>query len=335
MTASNVSGRRVLVATDGDGGDVFKAVAVDNLENEPPPTSVIQVCQNWLCNPTNALIAVIWVGAFLTFYPLWTCAASSLENSALRSSLESRHFRDSSYATLSVSLVFATDVLIDHLSNAFSKHAYRRYTKHKEIVVDSETLMFTVGAVVVPMIALLPTNNGLPLALIYVCASQAQLVLLCGFVGIMCCRYYTADFSVRMTVMFIALFCGSSVIRPYAINASYGVLTPFRNALYWIHVPGMFIYLYCSLRWVYTNLLVPWRRQRGGQVSAHFSLNKYAECFSMTYALSAIVCTLFIAANSGSQVDFYETSPIALLQYNVPVMFFQAIILLIRSQFSK
>ena len=261
-----------------------------------------------------------------------------METSVLRRSLDSRQFRESSFATLSVTLVFSMDVLIDHLTNAYSKHAYWRYTKHKDIVVDSETMLFIAGTVVVPILALLPTSPeaSLPLALIYTCASQAQLILLSGFVGVMCCRYFTSDFPFHWTFLFIAVFGGSSVIRPYAINVSGGPITLFRNVCYYMHAPGIMIYLLCAIRWLYNYRLVLWRRSRGNVGnSVHTQLNKYAELFPMTYALSAIVCITFIFINSGTQTDFYYITPASLLAYNVPVLFFQACLILLRSQFSK
>lgn len=234
-----------------------------------------------------------------------------MESSVLRGSLGARGFRESSFATLALAAVFTADYAIDHVSGQLNQHAYRRYTKHKEIVVDSETLLFIAGTVVVPLIALLPTSPeaGLPLALIYTCTSQAQLILLGGFVGIMCTRYYRAHFPLLAVAFGIACFSGASMLMPSAINIAAGPVTPFRNVLFYLHYPGGLVFLLCALRWMYRDIvvahvapcvrrLVTLRLRLGGHydvskyVTAHDLRKQHAEgtqYFPMSYALSAIL----------------------------------------------
>ena len=108
--------------------------------------------------------------AILTFFPC-IVGTSNLEDSILRQTLSSTEFRESSAATIALTLTYLLDFIIDFISEKVSRTAYRRYTRHKDVVIDSENLVFIVGVLIGACVVLLPPKTP-KLALFFTCANQ-------------------------------------------------------------------------------------------------------------------------------------------------------------------
>ena len=214
---------------------------------------IVNKCGNVLGNPHHQLGAIVLLAVF-TFFPVFCNIPSSMENSVLRKSLGSTSFQNSNFAMLTLTLVYFADFFIDFVAEKYSQNAYRRYTKHKDVMIDSETLVYIAGTIVVPIVTL-PSADHPRLALIYTCANQASFILLGGFVSIMCCRYFRKYFPVWVINFGIVLMCGPCMLTPWAINMTEDV-TVFRNLLYYCKFLGGGVYILYSFRWIYYEFIL-------------------------------------------------------------------------------
>ena len=324
--------------------------------NEPPPDDDNNVEMKTTCNHImnkigNVLgnhhyqLGTVVILAILTFFPIFANTPSSMENSILRDSLFHDEFRITSFIILSLSMVFFADFLIDFLSEQYSRNAYRRYSKHKDVMVDSEILVYVVGTILVPIVTL-PDIDNPRLALLYTCASQSSLILLSGFVSIMCSRYFRKYFPAWVINFGIVLLGGASMFTPWIINQSADITTA-RIITYYFKFIGGGVFVLYSLRWIYfefvMRLILPFLKHH-----YYYIINTSAEAkrkehqkdslyFPIMYAMSALVSIFFIAFSGGAQINtnFYNISPTNLLWFGIPVLGFQVCMLLVKSQFSK
>jgi hypothetical protein len=229
--------------------------------------------------------------------------------------------------------VFFADFLIDFLSEQYSHNAYRRYSKHKDVMVDSEILVYVVGTILVPLVTLPDIDNS-RLALIYTCASQSSLILLSGFVSIMCSRYFRKYFPAWVIVWGIVFLGGACMFTPWIINQS-------------TEYVGGGVFVFYSLRWIYfefiMRLILPFLKHHYYYIITTSAEAKRKEhqkdslYFPIMYAMSALVSIFFIAFSGGAQLNtnFYNITPTNLLWFGIPVLGFQVCMLLVKSQFSK
>ena len=275
-------------------------------------------------------LGVVVVLAILTFFPVFCGIPSSMENSILRDSLQHDEFRITGFIILSLSLVFFADFLIDYLSEKYSRNAYRRYSKHKDVMVDSEILVYVFGTIIAPIVTLPDINNS-RVALIYTCASQSSLILLSGFVSIMCSRYFRKYFPAWVVNFGILLLGGSAMFTPWFVNMSVDI-TATRNILYYLKFIGGGVFVLYSLRWIYfeffMRLMIPFLKHH-----YYYIINTSAEAkrkehqkdslyFPIMYAMSALVSIFFIAISGGAQLtaSFYDITPNNLLWFGIPVL---------------
>ena len=275
-------------------------------------------------------LSVVVLLAILSFFPVFACIPSSMENSILRDSLQRDEFRVTSFIILSLSLVFFADFLIDYLSEQYSRNAYRRYSRHKDVMVDSEILVYVFGTIIVPIVTL-PDNDNPRVALIYTCASQASLILLSGFVSIMCSRYFRKYFPAWVINFGILLMGGSCMFSPWIINMSVDITTS-RIILYYLKFVGGGVFVLYSLRWIYfeffMRLMIPFLKHHYYYIintsdeAKRKEHQKDSMYFPIMYAMSALVSIFFIALSGGAQLNtnFYDITPTELLWFGIPVL---------------
>ena len=284
-------------------------------------------CSNALSNPHHQLIAIV-ILSILCFFPIFAGMPSNMENSLLRDSLDSTSFANSNYATLALGVVYFLDFFIDYVTEKFTQHAYRRYTKHKDVMMDSETLVYIAGCIIVPIVNL-PSVDYPRRALLYTCTNEASLILLSGFVSIMCCRYFRKYFPVWVINFGIVLMCGSAMMTPYAVNAAEEVTT-LRNLVYYGKFLGGGVFILYSLRWIYYEFIIrtmvpvikhSYAFVMDSEAAKRKQHGKDSMYFPIMYAMSAITSILFIAfVEASTGVSFYDITANGLLWIDLPVV---------------
>lgn len=287
----------------------------------------VKNCRVALSNPHNQLMSIV-ILAILCFFPIFTGMSSNMENSILRKSLDSISFENTNYATLALGGVYFVDFFIDYVTEKFTQHAYRRYTKHKDVVLDSETLVYIAGCIIVPLVNL-PSVDFPRRALLYVCTNAASLILLSGFVSIMCCRFFRKYFPVWVINFGIVFMCISTMLTPYAVNMTEEVTT-LRNLVYFGKFLGGGMYILYSLRWIYyefiVRLMVPVIKHSyafviDSEAAKRKQHSKDSMYFPIVYVMSAITSILFIAfVEASTGVSYYDITANGLLWIDLPVL---------------
>ena len=291
-------------------------------------SSVVERIGIVLGNPHHQLGTIVLLAIF-TYFPVFAGIPSNMENSVLRSSLESNSFQCSGYAMLSLSIVFFADFFIDYVSEKYSRNAYRRYSKHKDVMIDSEILVYIAGTTIVPLVSL-PAAGHPRMTLIYMCTNQASLILLSGYVSIMCCRYFRKYFPVWVINWGILLMCGSTMLTPWLVNMTTEVNTV-RDVAYACKFLGGGVFVLYSFRWIYYDfilrMMLPFIKHsysiviNNSDAAKRKQHTKDSMYFPIIYAMSAIICLLFIAlVDAGIDSNFYNTTATALLWLDLPVL---------------
>ena len=137
------------------------------------------------------MVLVLGLACFL---PLFGNVEDVAESSTLRSSIPSDSFRNSSYVMIPLSFIYILDFVIDCLSSdGVKQHKSKAY-----LLNGLEILVFEVGILIVPVISYLPASTP-ALALIYICASRCQTILMTGFIMHTCHRHYPTFFPAVIT----------------------------------------------------------------------------------------------------------------------------------------
>jgi signal transduction histidine kinase len=304
-------------------------------------------------------LGIIALGALLCYYPIIFGVSSNMENSTVRESLMSNSFRESSFAILSLCLVFALDFLADHLSTIFAKNSFRASMIDEEqpkIIVDSEKVVCFFGVLVVPLLALLPASTS-NIALLYMCSYHSQQILIGGFVVVMCGRYYKPYFPTWCIASSLSCFIISSLVDIWAMNA-YQEVTAARTIPYYLELISTGPVLICMLIWIVfefvMRLALPWLREtlsatvtRRGSVTIGTERSpdalevlrrKHKEdimFFPALYTLAAVFCMFYFAVAYAEIWDLYEIRPEDLMGLNVPVLILQIVVLVFSAQFAK
>jgi signal transduction histidine kinase len=306
----------------------------------------------------RAQISFILISAFFCFFPIYSGIPSSMEVSILRESLMSGDFRESSYATLSLCLVFAWDSLIDHFDKYLSPSLYKENrsvgARNEKIVVDLEKVVYFLGVLIVPVVAMCPMATD-SLALVYACATSCQLILLGGCMAIMCSRYYPKYFPRLMTIYTVFCFPVVTVVQVWVINRGYDYDWR-RDLMFYLQLGTAFPFFVCIFIWAYyeftLRLLIPrarqimslllrrWRETTSGITRDMFEdmRKKHSEdiqYFPAMYTVAAMGCLLFLVIGNSLTSNMYDLTPDQLLVLNLPVLLFQISMMVFSSQFSK
>jgi len=179
-----------------------------------------------------SFLVFVVLSAIASFAPLILNFDSNMENSPLTVSLQSKQFRESSIAILTLNFAFCYVFVLERAGEMFSTsymfQHQRRYMERMKIVTDVETLLYLAGTIMVPMITLFPGNYAKP-GLLYLCASQAEIILLGGYVLIMCSRFYARYFPTAAVITSLVLTNVGSVIFVVAGNSASGLPNPWDN----------------------------------------------------------------------------------------------------------
>ena len=291
-------------------------------------SSVVERIGIVLGNPHHQLGTIVLLAIF-TFFPVFAGIPSNMENSILRRSLESNSFQCSNYATLSLSVVYVADFFIDYVSEKCSQNAFRRYTRHKDVMIDSEILVYIAGTTIVPLVSL-PAAGHPQMTLIYMCTNQASLILLAGFVSILCCRYFRKYFPVWVINLGIVFMCGSTMLTPWLVNISTEV-TVLRDVVYICKFLGGGVFVLYSFRWIFYDfilrMMLPFIKHsysfviNNSDAAKRKQHTKDSMYFPIIYAMSAIICLLFISfVDASSDSNFYDTTATGLLWYDLSVL---------------
>ena len=302
---------------------------------------------------SNLQLSCLVIGAIVSFFPIFANIPSNLEQSILASSLTSSVYRESSFAILSLSAGYTLEFLIDKVNEVVT-HKNKNNGNSKIILLDMEMLVYILGTMIVPIIAFLPFDTP-RLALIYTCASRAQLLLIGGFVAVVFSRKYRNYFPTWTTIIFLTCFPVCLIVQAWIINDDINdEMTPSRWAFYYIEWFGGIVLLISALIWLYCEfmcrLLLP-RMRRGllflvarGKTGDNAKMTpedikeKQAEdsaYFPIIYVFCCFLFFFFMALSNTIVTDWYHMTPANLLIMNIPVLVFQLSIFVIRSQFSQ
>jgi len=200
--------------------------------------------------------------AIASFAPLILNFDSNMENSPLTVSLQSKQFRESSIAILALNFAFCYVFVLERAGEMFSTsymfQHQKRFLNRMKIVTDVETFLYLAGTIMVPMITLFPANYANP-GLLYLCASQAEIILLGGYVVIMCARYYSRYFPTVVIVCSLVISCVGSVIYVFAQNAASsnpGHSSANANASFYMQWAGGAVFFLCAFIWLYYEFLL-------------------------------------------------------------------------------
>ena len=216
-----------------------------------------QRLNRWASNPSYQLTFIL-IGGVAAFAPIYCGVPSNMENSELHSSLISSEFRESSFAILGLTFVYLLDSVVDLFSSLSSSNVRHKNPetngKHMmAVITEYERLVFSVGVLCVPVVALLPTSTP-RLALIFCCASRCQILVLGGYVMVASSIRFPTYFPLMARWVPIFATWIPSVISPWVVNISREV-TPLRDAIYYIALAGVAIYFICAVRWLFRDFL--------------------------------------------------------------------------------
>ena len=307
----------------------------------------------------TALIAVTVAAAITTFFPLIGGFTDHMEDTVTRKSLLSHLFRESSYVIIGLAFTFIamkTSAFVgDHLSAAYVYKTHAKFAEKMSIIVGQESVLFFAGTLVVPCIVFLPSTTP-SLALIYVCASMAQLILYYGFILSLLYRFYGSHYFPRWAVLLsIGGLYSTSILWPWAENragSSAATEADFMiTTFYQVQWASVGFFVLFVLRWLYCEtflkLLLPRirrvlasirERSRKGPDNAAAQAKKAEELakareahdesrefFPVLYTLSCMVCLAAIATSSALfPATQYDLEANDLLNLNVPVIVFVA-----------
>ena len=210
-----------------------------------------------------ALIVLTAMSAVVAFFPLMgTNDRDQMEDSLLKNSLASRGFRESSYVILGLGFTSLFMQVMDAVGDKFSAaYVFKRHAKFLEkerILTIGEMFLYFAGTLIVPCVATLPLTSP-TLALTYLCATQAQIILLYGYVLAFAARYYHKYFPQWAVALSAVIFYGSALLWPWAENradpqnASSDHLV---NILVNIEWAGVSVFMVFIMRWLYCELLL-------------------------------------------------------------------------------
>lgn len=333
--------------------------------------SVWQKIYRWASDPSYQLAFVI-VGAFVTYSPIYCGITSNMEDSDLRESLASSQFRESSFAILGLALTHIIDSIVDLFSLTTRLLTLQKKNRQqadgndisKSVITEIEKWTFSIGVVLVPIIALFPSSTP-RLALVYCCATRSQILLMGGYVIIGSSSRYPKYFPL-ITVWIMIIACWLPIVAaPWILNVSREV-TLLRDLIFYVEFAGIALYFVCALRWLFyefvVKLLAPtlhlmlieaWRSSsyRNGEdadgvaviaaanaAAAGMMRMKHSESsvyFPAAYVIVSLTWTLFTAFVYSLLTNFYDTTEKDLLLLNVPILIFQITMMMLSYQFAK
>ena len=214
---------------------------------------------------SRALLLFILVGGMLCFFPVFSGMPSALDvdTYSIRSSVQSCAFQASSYATLGLCLATAMDFLIDFMEAEDVVKINAKHNGRMKVLIDEEKAVLFLGVFVQPMVAMIPSSTT-SLALIYCCASNAQILLIGGYMMVLCNRYYHRYFSTPLTIFCVTTFVVTNVVQIWVQNQGHDFSTA-RLVTFAMQLAGPVLFMLFIIPWFYkevwVNLAQPWLRE--------------------------------------------------------------------------
>ena len=321
--------------------------------------SFFEQLSNFAVSQEAQLLWIVQCG-ILSFCRVYISDSPSLfEESILRASISSSYFRESSFSILGLSLTYLSDLMLDLMYNFMSGDRLMRRgnttdRKHDDaIMTGGEKIVFLLGIVVVPLVAFVPRDHK-HLALLYICAANAQFAMLSGFVAALCARYYSKYFPKSFVNIAGICFTLTMVLTPFYANETRD--NPKNNyALLYIKWVIAALFLLRVVYWFYCEyflrLLVPrfqqlyaiccFRRtpekddEKKGEIDWKKRHEENTAYFPCMYVFCAVICLSFLGAMNTKSPDYYDLTDKDLFYINLPLIVFQICIFVVSSQLSK
>ena len=298
-------------------------------------------------------------GAFFCFFPLWIGLPSHMEDFPLRGSLTSPLFRESSFAMLGAALPLSFDAMIGVFFGRKQRKDRSRHENKNEVEAEAgfgsmnchERIVLASAAVVAPAIALLPASSP-NLALAYVCASRAQLLLGGGTIML---TSYRGDrgktFSLPATLFVLVTVWVANVLQPWAINLSsvpadastarqISTGKTLRVVTTIVNVISALVFVACGAVWLHkhffrgflVNMLDRWwRRVVQSEQALHAEL---LVLFPAWYILASFIVVAFVGYSAVIS-NFNYLQPKDVLLLNMPFFLFIISEIVLSLQISK
>lgn len=172
-------------------------------------------------NSSNFHVFLCLLGGLCCFLPLLTGASSSIGESILNRSLTSGfYFRDSSVALLALAVPLMADVGIDLFIGIVKggRNSSDDATRPKSLPTNIQKFACLVGLVVVPMTVYVPEHHS-NRALIYICCNKCRTFMVGSIIMISLCQYNKKYWSVRSTLLFVALLSFGQITSVFTENS--------------------------------------------------------------------------------------------------------------------
>jgi hypothetical protein len=330
--------------------------------------SVMAACTQAAESPLmpNLQLLFICVGAIVCFFPLIGRTPSYLEDKPIREAVESALFRESSYAMLGCAVPLVADLGVDILKALMGRSSPDKKGIDGFGAMNlQEKFTFLCGIVVCPAVAMLPDTTD-ALALGYICASRAQLLLVGGCIVITASRGDRRIFNTPLTMLVLVSLWIANTMFGWSINfsqlsngnvATSATGSEFRSdsgktaynvrqvmtILNWI---AAITFILCCVRWLYSEVFVkvvtPWvmahvrgtavrqRRAKGDRESHAESLI----WFPTLYIASSLIAIVVIGYDS--EINFMELLQASdLVTTNTPFFFFEIMVAILALQLVK
>ena len=277
-------------------------------------------------NLTHLIICVL--GGAACFIPIILNDVSTLEKSILRSTLEmDSTFRETSAAVIALAFPLAVDLIFDCLGG--KKEGQKDYSPDfsNGSLNKFERLVFLFGVTLGPIVSYAPRST-VKWALIYVCASNAQIVLLGGVFMASLCRYNKKHWPGITTIFVLTNLVLANVLSSFSFNSiTSGVL----NSI------ACFIFLLCCLSWLYVVFkeeLVRLKQLKKGVIdrSIHAQSHIY---FVISYVISCIVGLTIVVTVYQKYPEFENFDATALFLFNGACVVFEISIMLVSMRMVK
>lgn len=168
----------------------------------------MSLAHHYLCSMSanSAQIMFSVFGGLCCLLPLIIGSKSTIEDSNLRHALSAELNRNSSIATLAITVPILIDVVVELFTQITAKGNFEKLNMYlnRPLLNPLERIVFLAGTILLASGALLP-NETPNVAYIYACFSRCQLMLFSGAILTSLCRYNDKFWSVRSTFFILFL----------------------------------------------------------------------------------------------------------------------------------
>jgi hypothetical protein len=202
----------------------------------------------------NINLIICFVSGFICLIPLFFENDSNMEDTRLRESLTSFIYRDSSVASIIVSIPLFMDLVTDICKGNNNKVNTTKALKGT-FLNKLETLLLLCGMIIQPLVALLPTNTH-NWGLTYFCCSKSQLTFVGGAILISLRRHdkeFLSTATNSVTLIFLCLGTTLSAFTTYNHTEVHDNMIKYRMlsdaSAYLLMIAGL-VFILCCIRWL-------------------------------------------------------------------------------------